>query len=138
MAIETRIRQLGESVARAAGSLVWFYRTRPEARRHLVAPAFGVLLSLWLSLAWAAPLGLLLAFVLLASFVLFAAPLVEELRSLEAHADAGSVFNPGDSPLLARLAEAHEPAQTTEPERSVLADLDLVKRYAARRQAQRL
>ncbi len=104
MAIATRIRQVGESVTRAAGSLVWYYRTRPDARRYLAAPGLGALLAVWFSVAWASPLGLLLAVVIVVSFVLFAVPLIEELRSFEAEAIAGVELRNDDVPWLARLA----------------------------------
>ena len=128
MTMETRIRRLREPVARAADSLVWYYRTHPDARRYLAAPGLCALLTLWLSVAWGA-LGLLLALVVVGTFAAFAAPLVEELRSLEAEAKVGIELDAGDVPWLARLAEDEEPptearAPEAEEPRSAL-ELDL-------------
>jgi hypothetical protein len=109
MAIETRIRRLGESLARAASSLSWYYRTRPDAWRCLALPGLGALLTLFLSVAWGV-LGLLLAFVVVGCFAVFAIRLVEELHALEAEARADIVLEAGDVPWLGRLVEA-EPSQ---------------------------
>jgi hypothetical protein len=118
MPIATRIRQLGESVTRATGSLVWYYRTRPDARRYLAAPGLGALLALWFSVAWAAPLGLLLAVGIVVSFILFATPLIEELRSFEAEAAAGVELRDDAVAWLTRLAAEEPSTALTEAEGS--------------------
>jgi len=127
MALETRIRRLRARVARAADSLIWYYRTRPDAWRHLAAPGFGVILTLLLSVAWGA-LGPLLALVVVGSFALFAIRLVEELRSLEAEAKAAIELEAGDVPWLAQLAEEEPSEPATEaraPEPEEPLELDL-------------
>jgi hypothetical protein len=97
------------SAGRALGSLSWYYRTRPDAWRSLVAPGLGVFLVLWLSIAWGA-LGPLLALGVVGAFSVFAIGLIEELRSLETESRAGVELEAKDLPWLGRLGEA-EPAQ---------------------------
>jgi hypothetical protein len=109
MTVETRIRRLRTSAARAVDSLFWYYRTRPDAWRHLVGPGFGVILTLWLSLAWGL-LGPLLALGVVGSFAVFATRLIDELRSLETETSAGVELEAGDVAWFRRLAE-EEPSQ---------------------------
>ncbi len=109
MAMETQIRRLRVRVTRAADSLNWYYRTRPDAWRLLALPGLGVILTLLLSVAWGV-LGPLLALVVVSSFAVFAIRLVEELRSLEAETKAGIELEAGDVPWLAGLAE-EEPSE---------------------------
>src|SRR6266542_1666987 len=108
MAMETQIRRLRVRVTRAADSLNWYYRTRPDAWRLLALPGLGVILTLLLSVAWGV-LGPLLALVVVSSFAVFAIRLVEELRSLEAETKAGIELEAGDVPWLAGLAEEEPP-----------------------------
>jgi hypothetical protein len=110
MAMETRIRRLRARVTRAADSLNWYYRTRPDAWRHLALPGLGALLTLWLSVGWGV-LGPLLALVVVGTFAVFAIRLVEELRTLESEAKAAVELEAGDVPWLQGLAE-EEPAQS--------------------------
>ena len=120
MAMENRIRQLRARVTRAADSLNWYYRTRPDAWGHLALPGLGALLTLLLSVAWGV-LGPLLAFVVMGTFALFAIRLIEELRSLETEAKAGIELEAGDVPWLAGLAE-EEPSQAPAEARTLEAE----------------
>src|SRR6266511_5783717 len=127
MAMETQIRRLRARVARAADSLIWYYRTRPDAWRYLAAPGLGAFLTLWLSVAWGL-LGPLLALVVVGSFAVFAIQLVEELRSLEAEAKASIELEAGDVPWLAGLTEEESSQPSTEaraPEAEGPSELDL-------------
>jgi hypothetical protein len=120
MTIETQIRRLRERITRAADSLIWYHRTRPDPWRYLAAPGLGAFLTLWLSVAWGL-FGPLLALVIVGSFAVFAIQLVEELRSLEAEAKAGIELEAGDVPWLAGLTE-EEPSQPSTEARAPRAE----------------
>ena len=107
MTTATSIRRLGEHVARGMTLLAWYYRTHPETRRFLAAPALAAFLVMLLTVIWGLSAMTLLVLVVVGTFAVFAVPFIDEIRSLErvnANLEAGPV------PWLAGVAkEAPEP-----------------------------
>jgi hypothetical protein len=125
--MKTWIPRLREFSARAASSLFWLYRTRPDARRHLIAPVLFTVVAAWFAFVWVEPLLLVLAVAFLIALVAFATRLIEELRSLEFDSQARGELVSEPVPFLTKLSR-QEPSeelsaepQAAEPEPPALA-----------------
>jgi hypothetical protein len=126
MALATRIRRLGEHVVRGTTLLAWYYRTRPEALRFLVAPALAAFLVMVLAVVWGLLSMTLLMLVVVGTFAVFAVPFIDEIRSLEkvtANLDAGQF--PWFAGTAEKEPEPSSDARTPEAEEA-LAEVEII------------
>jgi hypothetical protein len=109
MATESRTPRLPETAVQAADALRWYYGTRPDAWRALVAPVLGAFLAFCLSIPWGV-FGPLLALLVVGAFSFSAIRLIQEMRSLEAEARADVELEAKDLPWFG-YRSAIEPGQ---------------------------